>query len=116
VVIWAVVATLTRRPLLVLWLGLVAWTGCATPTLPLPPPDPAPLSAPDADGMVTVSGTARPDALVFIYNEDAEDGVITGSDEEGLFATRIAAESGHTLTFWQRVGTDDGQPVSRQVP
>lgn len=110
------VAPLARRACIVLWIVAAGGLGCATPTLPLPPPEPAPLTEPDPDGMVTVQGSARVGALVFVFNEDAEAGVITVTDDEGTFSTRIAATSGHTLTLWQRVGTDDGQPVSLEVP
>jgi hypothetical protein len=112
-----VVDTVRRGPFPVLLAGCLCLAGaCAAPTLPLPPPDPAPLTAPDADGMVTVRGRALERALVFVFNEDTEHGVITIADDMGDFETQIAAASGDTLTLWQRVGTDDGALVSQTVP
>jgi hypothetical protein len=108
-----------RRTIAVRVAGLLTtlWVAaCVAPTLPLPPPEPAPLSAPDADGMVTVGGQAQPGALVFVLNEDLQEGVITVADDVGTFETRIAARSGDTLSLWQRVGHDDGTAVALTVP
>lgn len=90
--------------------------GCAAPGLPLPPPEVEPLSAPDATGMVTVEGQATEDAMVFTYNEDLENGVITSADGTGAFLARVEGQSGDTITVWQRVGTDDSEPTSQTVP
>ncbi|MFW6051470.1 MAG: hypothetical protein ACODAU_09865 [Myxococcota bacterium] len=91
-------------------------SGCAAPTLPLPPPQVEPLEAPDGEGLVTVRGTVHELALVMVLNEDLEEGVIATADEGGAFEVRIAAESGHTITVWQRRGTDESPPVGQTVP
>ena len=90
--------------------------GCAAPTLPLPPPSIAALEAPDAEGFVTVRGSARAGAYMFVLNEDTEEGVIGTAEDTGAFALRIAASTGETLTVWQMVGSQSGQLVSRVVP
>lgn len=88
---------------------------CAAPTLPLPPPS-ALVATPDPDGVATVTGTAREGAVVSVFNEDRELGVIVVADGVGAFTARIAASIGDTITIWQRVGTDTSSPLSREVP
>jgi hypothetical protein len=95
-------------------LGL-AGPGCAAPTLPLPPPT-ALVSTPDAEGIVTVTGLARPVAIVMVLNEDRRAGVIGEAEPDGSYSLRIAASIGETLTVWQMVGTTSSQLVSRSVP
>lgn len=89
--------------------------GCYAPTLPLPPPT-ALVSPPDADGYVTVSGSAVADAFVFVLNEERSEGVIGRADEVGRYAIRIQAATGDGLTVWYREGSADSSLVSRIVP
>ena len=83
--------------------------GCAAPTLPLPPPTALVEAAPDADGLVTVTGQARAGAFVGCLNERTEIGVLVRTDlVTGMYSIRIAAESRDVLTLWQFEGTEPG--------
>lgn len=88
---------------------------CAAPTLPLPPPT-ALSTAPDAMGLVTVTGRVNADAYVFALNEDRGDGVIVSADATGLYSATLAAATGDTITCWQMIGTNTGQLTSVVVP
>ncbi|MFK7990396.1 MAG: hypothetical protein AB8I08_30520 [Sandaracinaceae bacterium] len=82
---------------------------CAAPTLPLPPPTALVESPPDADGMVTVTGEARPGAFVGCLNERTEIGVLVRTDViTGEYSLQVAAESSDVLTLWQFEGTEPG--------
>lgn len=90
---------------------------CATPTLPLPPPLALSTSAPDPmTGLVTVTGSALPDAYVFVLNPQTESGVIGMADMDGNYSIQIEAEIGDYLTIWQRLGSEDGPPIEVEVP
>lgn len=85
---------------------------CAAPTLPLPPPAALVYSAPDADGIVTVSGEALPNALVTCLNVNKHEGRIVYADDAGDFTVRIPADVGDELQVWQESGTDEGPRVT----
>ncbi|MCU0677386.1 MAG: hypothetical protein MUE69_31925 [Myxococcota bacterium] len=88
----------------------------ASPTLPIPPPA-ALTSAPDEDGVVTITGNgAIEGALVSAYNERTERGVIETADDAGAFVLRLEAQTGDSILVWQRVGTQSGQVLSLGVP
>jgi hypothetical protein len=106
----------TRSWLLLPWLVLASAAACATPTLPLPPPAALESTAPDADGMVTVTGEVLPDAWVYCVNLELETGVIVRADGTGRFTLRIGAEAGQYLSVWQEDGVDRGPPVDIRVP
>lgn len=89
----------------------VSTTGCAAPTLPLPPPSALVVSAPDASGMVTVTGHADPAAFVFVLNEATEYGVIVHADAAGLFSAQIPASVGDMLSVWQAIGNRYGEQL-----
>lgn len=96
----------------------IAWasTGCtAGPTLPIPPPAVQALSVPDADGFVTVSGTASPDVFVGCINSETREGVIAPTDADGRFSFRIRADVGDTLLLFQLTDDGRGTPVERIV-
>jgi len=103
--------------------ALVAFAACSSgcssgtsPTLPIPPPS-ALTSAPDADGVVTITGDgAIEGALVSAYNERTERGVIETADDTGAFVLRLEAQTGDSILVWQRVGTQSGQVLSLGVP
>jgi hypothetical protein len=96
-------------------LFLPLFAACAAPTLPLPPPS-ALVSTPDESGNVTITGMGRPNAVVMVFNESTERGVIVVADGVGNYTARIEASGGETLTIWQMVGTDTSQLLSRTVP
>jgi hypothetical protein len=89
--------------------------GCYGPTLPLPPPT-ALSTAPDADGIVTVSGQVLGNAYVLVLNLDTDSGVIGRGDEAGAFTVRLAAQAGHTLEVTQMIGSQHGQVTAVTVP
>jgi hypothetical protein len=89
--------------------------GCYGPTLPLPPPT-ALVSAPDAEGTVTVTGQALPSAYVLALNLDTDEGVIGRADDGGRYALQVRASSGHTLEVWQMTAADGGQHTTVLVP
>lgn len=94
----------------------VACSSGASPTLPIPPPS-ALTSAPDEDGVVTITGNgAIEGALVSAYNERTGRGVIETADDAGAFVLRLEAQTGDSILVWQRVGTQSGQVLSLGVP
>ncbi len=108
------------RPTRLCWLPAMALaavaTACATPTLPLPPPDALTISPPDVDGIVTVTGEVLPDAYVYCLNLDTEMGVFLRADDTGMFTIRIPAESGQYLSVWQEARAQRGPPADIRVP
>lgn len=99
-----------------LLLAAPACTTGSSPTLPIPPPT-ALSSAPDAAGIVTITGSgAIEGAMVLAYNERLETGSIGVADDMGDFSLQLAAEVGDSITVWQRVGTDSGQLLEIIVP
>lgn len=99
-------------------LGL-ALTGCTARTLPLPPPDVDPLSGPNAQGLLQVSGTAQEGAAVGVLNETSGLGVIVTSPMDGCdrvcpFQAELAAEPGDALRIWQFFETSSS--AERLVP
>lgn len=91
------------------------FSACAAPTLPLPPPS-ALVSAPDEAGIATVAGMGRPSAVLMVFNENSELGVIVVADDTGNYVARIQAGGGDTLTIWQMVGSQTSPLLSREVP
>ncbi len=88
--------------------GAALGTGCAAPSLPIPPPT-ALASSPDETGHVTVTGHADPTAFVFVLNEMTQVGVIVHADPDGTFTARISATVGDDLTVWQMIGNEASQ-------
>jgi len=106
-----------RLALPVFFLSLLLQTGCASPTLPLPPPAALTASPPDpATGLVTVTGLAQPEAWVYCINLDTDRGVIQRALLDGSFQIEIAAASGHYLSLFQETGIDRGSPMEIRVP
>jgi hypothetical protein len=97
--------------------------GCASPTLPLPPPEEPTLSAGlDADHVIlTVAcGGAETGTLIVIVNTDTAvpgDEAVSGalvSDCGGWDAT-VFAHNGDVLDITQEIGTERSQPLALQV-
>ena len=78
--------------------------GCASPTLPLPPPEPPTITG-FADGQLTLTGTALPDALVYALNQNQEVGVILRANG-GFYQLTIKANDFDTIALWQEQGLD----------
>lgn len=98
-------------------IALAYGPGCAAPVLPLPPPTALIEAPPDMDGMVTVTGEARPGALVFCFNNETGMGVIATADPtDGTYALRIAASTGDSLSVWQQEGGGSGMLRDLIVP
>ncbi|MEM1415501.1 MAG: hypothetical protein AAGH15_11400 [Myxococcota bacterium] len=100
---------------LLLTIAIALGVGCEGPTLPIPPP--AALTAPDADGFVTLSGTAPPDVLVGAFNETRGEGVLGLSDAEGQYELRLRAEAGDFISyFYFQPDGDRSGTVGTTVP
>ena len=67
--------------------SLLAGAACLSPTLPLPPPEPADTMRPsDAEGKWLISGNCTPGARVSVFNERTQRGVIEDDvDGNGRF-------------------------------
>ncbi|WP_437961472.1 hypothetical protein WME76_18735 [Sorangium sp. So ce119] len=86
--------------------SLLAGAACLSPTLPLPPPEPADTMRPsaDAEGVWQISGNCTPGARVSVFNERTQRGVIEDdSDGNGRYHVEIEAELCDTLLVWQEL-------------
>ena len=79
--------------------------GCASPTLPLPPPEP-PETKGFSDGVITLQGSALPSALVYALNQNQEQGVIVKATDAGVYTVSLKADSGNTIAIWQEQGSE----------
>jgi hypothetical protein len=117
-----VVCTMLRRLLIVGPFAALAMA-CASPTLPLPPPEEPTVSAgPDADHVIlaVACGGAETGALIVIVNtnpsvpgDEAVGGAVV-SDCGGWDAT-VLAHNGDYLDITQEIGTERSQPLVFQV-
>jgi hypothetical protein len=114
-VCWLNVSSRITRRLLVLLAvpclaGLVAF-GCASPTLPLPPPSRPTVAGPDDTGTVSLTGGVPSRAQAFAMNTRTS--VIAGQQtgESGRYALRLEAEVGDEVEFWYQAGTSDSASV-----
>ncbi|WP_438021280.1 hypothetical protein WMF18_20370 [Sorangium sp. So ce315] len=84
---------------------LLAGAACLSPTLPLPPPEPADTMRPsDAEGKWLISGNCTPGARVSVFNERTQRGVIEDDvDGNGRYHVEIEAELCDTLLVWQEL-------------
>ncbi|AUX43836.1 hypothetical protein SOCE26_052920 [Sorangium cellulosum] len=101
---------------LVLALLLLAGAACLSPTLPLPPPEPADTMRPSAtaEGVWQISGNCMAGARVSVFNQRTQRGVIEDDvDGNGRYHVEIEAEPCDTLFVWQELIDDgDGQEQS----
>ncbi|MGH7297969.1 MAG: hypothetical protein ACRELB_23715 [Polyangiaceae bacterium] len=112
---------------LVAWLALLVplalASACASPTLPLPPPE-TPDLAPGVDtDHVTLSGacnSADPNAVIVIVNtnpgvpdDKAVSGAIVGAC--GSWDASVYAHNGDVLDITEEIGTTRSQPLTFQV-
>lgn len=99
------------------WIGLIIlsiWVAsCVTPVIPLPPPDPQSMSLALVDpeqSLITMSGRdpAMTNALIFLFNQRAGQGVITRCTDRGAFATEpFEAIVGDRLDMWATRWADE---------
>ncbi len=111
-----------RRALAVvpLLLGLA----CASPTLPLPPPEtPTVGKGADADHVLLSDpcGGAQPDWVVVAINTNPKvtgTNAVTGvrADGCGKWQMQVWAHSGDVLEVTQQSGTDVSQTIDVQIP
>jgi hypothetical protein len=92
---------------------------CVSRTLPLPPPEVGSVSAPNAQGLVTVKGLALEGASVGLVNDRTLHGTIVTSpkatcDSTCAFEAQLAAEPGDQLRVWQFFETEGA--IEAQVP
>jgi hypothetical protein len=90
-------APVMQRRSITRWFAAVTFlvlAGCASPTLPLPPPDaPLALSVDATLNEWTVSGTCIQGALVTVFNEETGQGsVVEDRDQDGVYEVRIKAQ------------------------
>jgi hypothetical protein len=111
------------RRLLAVVPGVVLVLACASPTLPLPPPqEPTILAGADADHvkLVVPCGGADPGAIIVIVNDNTTvppDQAVSGSEVSscGAWDASIYAHTGDFLTITQEIGTQRSQPDVVQV-
>jgi hypothetical protein len=110
----------------------LAAVGCLSPTLPIPPPATPELTAPDAEGLVKVSGGAqsvRPYARVMVENYTAATRcptlstscatpTVVGGDaaSDGSYAVLINAQHGDLILVTEQVGSETSDSASAYVP
>ena len=100
-----------RRSLTLALVGLLALAqgGCASPTLPLPPPEPPEITG-FSDGQVTLTGTALPDAIVYLLNQNQEVGVIVRANG-GFYQVTLKANLKDVIAVWQEQGIERSPSV-----
>ena len=102
------------------WFALLALAAqalaCTSRTVPLPPPDVDRVTAPNAQGLVLVTGTAQAGASIGVLNDATQTGVIVTSTDETCertcpFEARIEAAVGDPLRIWQFFETSSSREV-----
>lgn len=116
------VCNMVRRVLAVAPLGALALVlACASPTLPLPPPElPSVGMGSDANHVLLSApcGGAEGDALIIVQNNAAPaDQTIGGgtATDCGSWQAEVYAHKGDYLTITQEVGSQVSQPATLQV-
>lgn len=97
--------------------SLLAGAACLSPTLPLPPPEPADTMRPSAgqEGVWQISGNCTPGARVSVFNERTQRGVIEDdTDRNGRYHLEIEAELCDVLLVWQELeGNGDEESAAQ---
>lgn len=114
----ASLAPVTLLPRRLALFGLAAvLVGCASPTLPLPPPSRPDVEGPDSQGMVTLRGNVQPGANVYGANLRTGEGVIQlGTGNDGAYTLVLAAQVDDELAVWYSVGTNQSATTVFRVP
>jgi hypothetical protein len=102
---------------------VAAALGCASPTLPLPPPAiPTVVAGPDANHVKLVStcGGAESNAVVIVVNENTAvpgDQAVSGAIANGCgqWDAVVYAHTGDVLHVTQEIGTNGSPPTIVQV-
>ncbi|KYF47794.1 hypothetical protein BE04_41620 [Sorangium cellulosum] len=98
-------------------ISLLAGAACLSPTLPLPPPEPADTMRPSADGegVWQISGNCAPGARVSVFNERTQRGVIEDdTDRNGRYNLEIEAKLCDLLLVWQELEGNGGEESAAQ--
>ena len=110
-----------RRLLAIAVLGLL--TSCASPTLPLPPPEPPTVTESATPGMVHLSSVrgAESSAIIVIINRNPTlplDKRVSGSqaDDNGTWDADVVAARGDILEITQEFGSETSSPTDVPVP
>ncbi|WP_437683715.1 hypothetical protein [Sorangium sp. So ce131] len=102
----------------VLALSLLAGAACLSPTLPLPPPEPADTMRPsaEAEGVWQISGNCMPGARVSVFNQRTQRGVIEDdTDGNGRYHVEIEADLCDVLVVWQEL-VNEGNGEEQSEP
>lgn len=106
-----------RRGLFYVLVTLVV--ACASPTLPLPPPEIPTMTNGSTAGTIHLSGAnAEPGALVVVLNDNAgpvNRGVESDVIADGTWSANIVAKNGDVLTITQQFGRTVSTPLKLTV-
>jgi hypothetical protein len=101
----------------------VCLVACASPTLPLPPPEEPVISPSPQAGYVHLhsSGGAEPNAIIVIVNEDTNvplEERVTGSEADGTgsWDAEVFASTGDVLDVSEEYGDAKSAPTQVTVP
>jgi hypothetical protein len=100
----------------------MASAGCNSPTLPLPPPDSPQIADISPDGLTVhlLGAGAYPGALVVVFNDDLQKGVIVTAAPNGAYDAVVPTDlqrfQVNELEMWQRVGAQDSSVIVFLVP
>ena len=107
------VLRLSRRLVLV-GFGMLG-TSCLAPTIPMPPPSRPDIEGPNADGIVSLSGTVEPGAHV--YAENVRTGDIRGQrTDTGDYRIAIGADVGDWLSLFYLHNGEFSPSVEFMIP
>jgi hypothetical protein len=101
------------------WLGALCAlaVGCLSPTLPLPPPAAPDVTAPNEQGLVTLSGTVdQPEAMVLARNLRTAHIDGTFADNAGRYAFQMAAQPGDPAELWWEFGEEVSKVQAFRIP
>ena len=111
--------------------AVLSSASCIAPTLPVPPPAQPDVSAPDGDGLVTVTGgknTVGAYAEVSVFNQtyaesaeckaaiDCAPGVFRNANADGSFVMRVKGRSKDLLYVWQSTNGQQSAATEAHVP
>ncbi len=74
------------------------------------------MRAPNADGLVKVSGVVNAHARAFVQNDRTSDIVGQRTGASGRYVVELEAEVGDVLLVWQTIDTTESQVREVTVP